>query len=97
TPNTVSVSINTANITGVGNYTGTVLVAGAAGAGSTSVSVCLSVTAPRPTATGVTNAASSSSVSISRGEIISLFAPKDGSGPIGPATPAGLTLDSNGK
>ena len=97
TPNTVSVSINTANITGVGNYTGTVLVAGAAGAGSTSVSVSLSVTAPRPTVTGVTNAGSYASGSISPGEIISLFAPKDGSGPIGPATPAGLTLDSNGK
>ncbi len=98
TPNTVSVSINPANITGVGNYTGTVLVAGANGAlGSTSVSVSLSVTAPRPTVTGVTNAGSYASGSISPGEIISVFAPKDGSGPIGPATPAGLTLDSTGK
>src|ERR1019366_1934566 len=98
TPNTVSVSINTANIIGVGNYTGTVLVAGASGAaGATSVSVSLSVTAPLPTVTAVTNAGSYASGSISPGEIITLFSPKDGSRPIGPATPAGLTLDSNGK
>jgi uncharacterized protein (TIGR03437 family) len=98
TPSTVSISINTANITGVGNYTGTVLVAGASGAaGSTSVSVSLSVTAPLPTVTGVTNAGSYASGSISPGEIISIFSPKDGSRPIGPATPAYLTLDSNGK
>ena len=98
TPNTVSVSINTANITGVGNYTGTVLVAGASGAvGSTIVSVSLSVTAPLPTVTAVTNAGSYASGSISPGEIITLFSPKDGSRPIGPATPVGLTLDSTGK
>ena len=98
TPNSVSVSINTANITGVGNYTGTVLVAGASGAvGSTIVSVSLSVTAPLPTVTAVTNAGSYASGSISPGEIITLFSPKDGSRPIGPATPVGLTLDSTGK
>jgi uncharacterized protein (TIGR03437 family) len=45
----------------------------------------------------VTNAGSYASGSISPGEIITLFAPKDGSHPIGPATPAYLTLDSSGK
>jgi uncharacterized protein (TIGR03437 family) len=98
TPGTVNVSINTANLNATGDLTGTVLIAGAAGAsGATTVSVKITVSAPLPTVTGVTNAGSYASGSISPGEIITIFAPKDGSHPIGPATPAYLTLDSNGK
>ncbi len=96
TPGTVNVSINTAGLA-TGTYTGTVLVAGSGGApGSTSVNVTLNVTAPLPTITKVTNAASYATGAIAPGEIITLFA-GDPTHPIGPATPAGLTLDSNGK
>ena len=95
TPATVNVSINTANLTaGIGTYNGTVLVAGAGGAtGSTTVTVTLNVTAPLPTLTKVTNAASYATGSISPGEIVTLFA-SDPTHPIGPATAAGLALDS---
>ena len=96
TPGTVNVSINTAGLS-TGTYTGTVLVAGSGGApGSTSVNVTLNVTAPLPTITKVTNAASYATGAIAPGEIITLFA-GDPTHPIGPATPAGLTLDTNGK
>jgi uncharacterized protein (TIGR03437 family) len=96
TPGTVNVSINTAGLS-TGTYTGTVLVSGSGGApGSTSVNVTLNVTAPLPTITKVTNAASYATGAIAPGEIITLFA-GDPTHPIGPATPAGLTLDTNGK
>jgi uncharacterized protein (TIGR03437 family) len=96
TPATVNASINTAGLT-TGTYNGTILVAGSGGApGSTTVNVTLNVTAPLPTITKVTNAASYATGAIAPGEIITLFA-GDPAHPIGPATPAGLTLDSSGK
>ncbi len=96
TPGTVNVSINTAGLS-TGTYNGTILVAGSGGApGSTNVNVTLNVTAPLPTITKVTNAASYATGAIAPGEIITLFA-GDPTHPIGPATPAGLTLDTNGK
>ena len=94
-PATVNVSINTTGLS-TGTYTGTVLVAGSGGAsGSTTVTVTLTVTAPLPTISKVTNAASYAAAGVSPGEIITLFA-SDPAHPIGPATPAGLTLDSSG-
>jgi uncharacterized protein (TIGR03437 family) len=96
TPGTVNVSINPTGLS-TGVYNGTVLVAGAAGAsGSTTVTVTLNVTAPLPTITKVTNAASYATGSVAPGEIITLFA-SDPAHPIGPATAAGLALDSTGK
>lgn len=96
TPGTVSVSVNPSGLT-ANTYTGTVIVAGASGAsGSTTVTVTLIVTTPLPTITKVTNAASYATGSIAPGEIITLFA-SDPTHPIGPATAAGLTLDSTGK
>jgi uncharacterized protein (TIGR03437 family) len=96
TPATVNASINIAGLT-TGTYNGTILVAGSGGApGSTTVNVTLNVTAPLPTITKVTNAASYATGAIAPGEIITLFA-GDPTHPIGPATPAGLTLDSSGK
>ena len=97
TPGTVNVSINTTNLTtGVPTYTGTILVAATGGAsGSTIVNVTLNVTTPLPTVTKVTNAASYATGSISPGEIVTLFS-NDSNHPIGPAAPAGLTLDASG-
>ena len=89
----------TINPSGVstGTYNGTLLVAGAGGAsGSSTVSVTVNVTAPLPTISKITNAASYASGAISPGEMITLFA-SDPTHPIGPATPAGLAVDSNGK
>jgi uncharacterized protein (TIGR03437 family) len=95
TPGTVNVSISTTGLS-TGTYTGTVLVAGTGTAsGSTTVNVTVNVTAPLPTITKVTNAASYATGAISPGEIITLFA-SDTTHPIGPATAAGLTLDSSG-
>jgi uncharacterized protein (TIGR03437 family) len=94
-PATVNVSINPAGLS-AGTYTGTVVVNGASGAtGSTAVNVTITVTAPLPTISKVTNAASYATGSLSPGEIVTLFA-NDPTHPIGPATPAGLALDSNG-
>jgi uncharacterized protein (TIGR03437 family) len=94
-PGTVNVSINKANVTSTGTLNGTVLVAAAGGAsGSTTVNVTLNVTS-LPTISSVTNAASYTNNAISPGEIITLFA-NDPAHPIGPATPAYLTLDANG-
>jgi uncharacterized protein (TIGR03437 family) len=96
TPGTVNVSISPTGLT-TGNYVGTIVVAGTGSAtGSTTINVTLSVTAPFPTIGRVTNAASYATGSISPGEIITLFA-SDAAHPIGPATPAGLALDSSGK
>jgi uncharacterized protein (TIGR03437 family) len=88
------VTANTAGLT-AGTYNGTITVAGTSGAaGSTTVNVTLTVTAPLPTISAVINAASGASGPVSPGEIVSIFAPA--SNPIGPSTPVGLTLDSNG-
>src|ERR1017187_4690197 len=95
-PTTVNVSVNPSGLA-ANRYTGTVAVAGVSGAtGSTTVTVTLVVTASLPTITKVTNAASYATGSVSPGEIITLFA-SDSTHPIGPATAAGLTLDSTGK
>ena len=95
-PGTVNVSVNPSGLA-ANTYIGTVTVAAASGAsGSTTVTVTLNVTTPLPTITKVTNAASYAIGSLSPGEIITLFA-NDPTHPIGPATPAGLTLDSSGK
>jgi uncharacterized protein (TIGR03437 family) len=96
-PGTVNASINPANIpNGTPPFTGTIVVAGTgAVSGTTTITVTLSVTSPLPTLSKVTNAASYSNNAISPGEIITLFA-NDPTHPIGPATPAGLTLDANG-
>jgi uncharacterized protein (TIGR03437 family) len=95
-PGTVNVSINKDNISSTGTLNGTVLVAATGGAsGSTTVNVTLNVTSLLPTISRVTNAASYATNAISPGEIITLFA-SDPAHPIGPATPALLTLDING-
>lgn len=78
-----------------GTYNGTIVVAGNGSAsGSTTVNVTLTVTAPLPTISALVNAASGASGAVSPGEIVSLFAPAGN--PIGPGTPAYLTLDSTG-
>ncbi len=78
-----------------GSYTGTIVVAGTNGAtGSSTTTVTLTVTAPLPTISAVLNAASGANGPVSPGEIVSIFGPA--SNPIGPSTPASLTLDSNG-
>ena len=95
-PGTVNVSINKDNISSTGTLNGTVLVAATGGAsGSTTVNVTLNVTSLLPTISRVTNAASYATNAISPGEIITLFA-SDPAHPIGPATPALLTLDLSG-
>jgi uncharacterized protein (TIGR03437 family) len=96
TPGTVTVSINPTGLS-AGNYTGTVTVAGTGSAtGSTAVTVNFTVTAPLPTIARVVNAASYVGSSISPGLLITVFA-SDANHPIGPSTPMGLQLDSNGK
>ena len=92
TPATLSVSIGPSGLN-AGNYTGTVVVSGANGAsGTTTTNVTLTVTAPLPTVTQVVNSASDASADpVSPGEVITLA----GTG-LGPATPVGVTLDSNG-
>ncbi len=94
TPATLSVSIDPTSLTSTGSQVGTIMVSGTGTAtGSTTVTVTINVTAPLPTIAGVTNGASFASAStISAGEVITLFGTN-----IGPATPAGLTLDSSGK
>lgn len=91
TATTLSVSVSPSNLS-AGSYNGTITVAGANGAsGSSTVNVTLTVTAPLPTITAAVNAASYATGSVSPGEIISI-----GGTAIGPASPAFLTLDSNG-
>ena len=82
----------------VGSYTGTVSIQGTTGLPVT-VNISLTVTAPTPTISRVLNAASFASGPISPGEIVAIFAPEDGTHPIGPATAAVLTGDMivNGK
>jgi uncharacterized protein (TIGR03437 family) len=92
TPATISASVN-ASALSAGTYQGTITVAGAtAGTGSTTINVTLTVTVPLPTITRVTNAASYASGNIAPGEIITLFGTD-----MGPATLAGLALDTSGK
>jgi uncharacterized protein (TIGR03437 family) len=92
----VTVAVNPTSLS-AGTYSGTVTIAGTGSAtGTTTVNVTLTVTAPLPTIARVVNAASYLANPIAPGEIITLFA-SDAQHPIGPATPAGLTLDSTGK
>jgi uncharacterized protein (TIGR03437 family) len=78
-----------------GTYSGTIAVAGTNGAvGSSITTVTLVVSAPLPTIAAVVNAATGSGGPVAPGEIVSIFGPS--SNPIGPSTPATLTLDSNG-
>lgn len=91
---TLNVTVNPAGLT-VGTYTGTIVVTGSGGAGgSSTTTVTLTVAAPLPTIAALQSAASGAAGPVSPGEIVSLFAPS--SNPIGPATPAFLTLDSTG-
>jgi uncharacterized protein (TIGR03437 family) len=90
----LSVTVNPAGL-GSGNYTGTIVVSGTSGAtGTSTITVTLAVTAPLPTISAVVNAASGASGAVSPGEIVSIFGPA--SNPIGPSTPATLTLNPNG-
>ena len=77
-------------------YTGTITVTGTSPAtGTTMINVSLAVSAPLPVISSVINAASgaggTSNVTVSPGEIISLFAPTNGQSPIGPATAVPLS------
>jgi uncharacterized protein (TIGR03437 family) len=77
-------------------YTGTITVTGTSPAtGTTIVNVSLLVSAPLPVISGIINNASgaggTSNVTVSPGEIISLFAPNNGQNPIGPATSVALS------
>ncbi len=93
TPANLTVSVDPTNLTSAGQQTGTITVLGTGTSTSTAtITVTINVTAPLPTINGVTNGASfATASSISAGEIITIFGTN-----IGPATPAGLTLDSNG-
>jgi uncharacterized protein (TIGR03437 family) len=93
TPANLTVSVDPTNLTSAGQQTGTITVLGTGTSTSTvTITVTINVTAPLPTINGVTNGASfATASSISAGEIITIFGTN-----IGPATPAGLTLDSNG-
>ncbi|HTY26647.1 MAG TPA: hypothetical protein VMD51_00675, partial [Mycobacterium sp.] len=99
TPATLTVGVSPSSLSASNTpYTGTITVSGTGSAGgSTTITVSLTVTAPLPTVSKVTNAGSfATSTSVSPGEIVTLFA-SDANHPIGPSTPAGLTLDSSGK
>jgi uncharacterized protein (TIGR03437 family) len=93
TPADLSVTVDPASLTTAGQQTGTITVTGTGTAtGTATVTVTINVTAPLPTISGVTNGASfAPSSTISAGEIITIFGTN-----IGPSTPVGLTLDSNG-
>jgi len=76
-------------------YTGSITVTGTSPATGTSIiNVSLTITAPLPVISAVINAASgaggTSNVTVSPGEIISLFAPTNGQSPIGPASSVAL-------
>ncbi len=91
---TLQVTVSPAGLA-AGNYSGTIAVAGGSGAvGNSIITVTLAVTAPLPTISAIINAATGASGPVAPGEIISIFGPS--SNPIGPSTPATLTLDSNG-
>jgi uncharacterized protein (TIGR03437 family) len=91
---TLQVTTNPSGLT-AGNYSGTIIVSGASGAtGTSTITVTLTVTAPLPTIQALVNAASGASGPVSPGEIVSIFAPS--TNPIGPSTPAYLTVDSTG-
>ena len=90
----LTVTTTPASLT-AGSYTGTIVVTpGGSAAGGGTTTVTLTVTAPLPTISSVQSAASFATGPVSPGEIVSLFAPA--ANPIGPGTPATLTLDSNG-
>jgi uncharacterized protein (TIGR03437 family) len=90
----LTVTTTPASLT-AGSYTGTIVVTpGSSAAGGGTTTVTLTVTAPLPTISAVQSAASGATGPVSPGEIVSIFGPA--SNPIGPGTPATLTLDSNG-
>jgi uncharacterized protein (TIGR03437 family) len=91
TATNLSVSVNPSSLS-AGTYNGTIAVAGAGGtSGNATINVTLTVTAPLPNITAVVNGASFASGALSPGEVISI-----GGTSLGPASPAYLTLDSNG-
>ncbi len=91
-PATLTVAVDTTKLTTAKTYTGTITVSGTGAAtGSTTISLSLTVTAPLPTISSVINAASGFTGAFSPGEVISIFSPKDGSRPIGPAIGVSLT------
>jgi trimeric autotransporter adhesin len=95
-PQTLSVTV-TPGLLNSGTYTGTITVAGADGtAGSSTVNVGLTVTAPLPTIDRIVNAATGVAGPIAPGELVSMFAPVDGTHPIGPATAAQTSIDDSG-
>jgi uncharacterized protein (TIGR03437 family) len=92
TGGSVSVGLNTANVT-VGTCNGTITLTGTGTAtGTATISVSATVTAPLPTIERVTSAASYIGQSISPGEVITIF----GKG-LGPTPFVTLVLDSTGK
>lgn len=81
-------------------YTGTITVQGVTqggnqATGTTVINVSLTVSAPLPVISGIINTASgvggTSNVTVSPGEIISLFAPNNGQNPFGPSTAVQLS------
>ena len=95
TPANLSVSVNPVGL-GTGTYTGNITInSPGVPDNSQSISVAMDISAPSlplPTVTAVVNAASFQSGPISPGEIITI-----GGTALGPSTPAGLTLDPDGK
>ena len=93
TPDALNILINPAGLAAGNSYQGTVTVSGAgSAAGSSIVTVSLAVTAPPPAISSVVNAASFLGGPLSPGEMVSIFGSN-----LGPAAPAGLTLDAGGK
>jgi uncharacterized protein (TIGR03437 family) len=92
-PATLTVSVNTAGLTAGTSYPGTITVTGVSPTtGSATINVTLNVTSPSPAISGLGNAASGYSLSISPGELISIYGTQ-----LGPATPVLTQLDSTGK
>jgi uncharacterized protein (TIGR03437 family) len=73
-------------------------VNGTGGAGGTATAnVVLKITAPLPRIDKIVNSATGViATTIAPGEIVSLYAPTDGTAPIGPATAVGLRLTDSG-
>ena len=91
-PATLTVTVDTTKLTSAKTFTGTITVSGTGTAtGTTTINLSLTVTQAAPTITSVINGASGFTGSFSPGEVISIFAPKDGSAPIGPTVGVGLT------
>jgi uncharacterized protein (TIGR03437 family) len=91
TPATLTITANPANLT-VGSYTGAVTVtAGTGTTGGGTINVTLTVTAPIPVITTIVNGASFLGGAVSPGEFISVLGTS-----LGPVTPVGPTLNTNG-